>query len=125
MSRPFQAFVYLMAATVNLWPILMMAMSTAFGGVDGNSVRFLLPFGASIVATLFDALAVAAAFRPHPKVSSWVFIAGPTITIFVSILLAFTIFSASNILVSAGPQAFVAMIALYIWFRNSRQMTSR
>ncbi len=104
--------VYASAAAANLWPILMLAMNTAFGGLNPQSFSYIAPIIGEVVSMIFLAVAAAAllAGRTIPKV---LYLIGPVLSVCMAVLLYFTSFKSSSLALSL-PEAIFALGALMI-----------
>lgn len=126
MERYIAFAAYVFAAITQLWPLLMFAMSTAFGGVDSEALSTNLLILALVLCMTFLA-AAAASFAAMQHESVWLPIIGPIASLGVVFYMGMTVFHESNKLVLLGPQTVASLLALltYQFIRSDRQSTAR
>jgi hypothetical protein len=110
--RALFSIVYLAAAGVQYWPLLMLSMSSAFGGLKENSFLFIFLFVSLIVSMLLLAIGAGAALAKKQKFYP-LLISGPLLGVFMTILMALTVFRQSSIFLSV-PQGLFSGGALFL-----------
>jgi hypothetical protein len=103
--------VYLAAAGVQSWPLLMLSMSSAFGGQE-RSVLFNFLYVSLIISMPLLAIGAIGALSKEQK-SYALLLSGPLLGVFLAIMMALTVFREDSILISV-PQALFSGGALFL-----------
>jgi hypothetical protein len=124
MNRVLQFAIYLLAAVSHLWLILMLAMSTAFGGVDERSVSFLVQFSGEFSSMVLMAIGAAALLAAR-RIPTALLLSGPIVSCTVLLFLGIGTFRQSaGIFILLFPQAFLSVAALFTGIAASKPATS-
>jgi hypothetical protein len=106
------SIVYLAAGGVQFWPLLILSMSSAFGGAQVSSILINVLYGSLIVSMPLFAMGAVAALSKEQK-SYALLLSGPLLGEFLAILMALTVFREDSILISV-PQALFSGGALFL-----------
>jgi hypothetical protein len=113
MKRLIQFGIYLMAAVSHLWLILMLAMDTAFGGVDEHSLSFLFKFSGLIASMVLTAIGASALLAAR-KIPTVLLLSGPIVSCLMLLFLGFGTFRQSaGVAMLVLPQASLSLAALF------------
>src|ERR1700677_287955 len=107
MNRFFQSGIYLLAALSHLWLILMIAMSTAFGGVSQHSMSFIASFFGEIASVVLVAIGSAALLAAR-RIPTALLLSGPCVSCIMVIFLGIAAFRQS-----AGRSSFCLLKPSY------------
>jgi hypothetical protein len=124
MKRTLQFGIYLMAAVSHLWLILILAMDTAFGGVDEHSLSFLFRFSGLITSMVLTAIGASALLAAR-KIPTKLLLSGPIISCIMLLFLGLGTFRQSaGVVMLILPQASLSIAALFTGIFAAKAETS-
>jgi hypothetical protein len=91
MRRFFQFGIYLVAAISLFWPMVMVAMNTAFAGADGDSPLYVALFTTHMIAIVLIAIGAAALLK-KPSLPKVLIASGPFLACALLIVLSLVLF---------------------------------
>jgi hypothetical protein len=113
MNRVLQFAIYFLAAVSHLWLILMLAMGTAFGGVNERSVSFLVQLSGELASMALMAIGSAALLAAR-RIPTALLLSGPIVSCIMLLFLGIGTFRQSaGIFILLSPQAFLSVAALF------------
>ncbi len=110
---------YFAAAATCLIPVWVLAMDTAFGGLDPNSIAYILPTASEIVCMILLAIG-GAALITRKAVPRVLLMIGPSFSLCLILYLFISWAGRASPLLEL-PEAFCSLPALRVGFQVSRR----
>lgn len=104
--------IYFIAAVANLWPVLMLAMSSSFAGISEHSIAFLVAFAGLILAITLLAVG-ASALMADRKISQALLLGGPGLSLAIVTVLGLSLFrNSAGVFLLILPETICSLAAL-------------